>query len=312
MKVHVIVDFSYIYYKYKFALESGRLKHLTANVDMNGTNTTRDISIVYYCMNEIEGIRRGFEKQGHSVVTSVCFDMPSISRKQIADESSNSDGYKGGRKKSLDEADFSDIRWVQRVLTQAGHNTYRVEGIEADDLVRHLSINSEDKFDYQIIYTSDKDLLINITDKTQVMRHKAKKKSVLVTKENYVGYLKDEFGCIIPYNSIMLFLATKGDSADNVKGISGFGPAAFQKYAEWLWKNGTDFEKMTDYTFVERTIKGSIEYLKSNQIEQALDSLCLVRPMDLSGSGIDITYNESTKELREQAYTPLGMVSNIP
>lgn len=311
MKVHVIVDFSYMYYKYKFSLESGRLRRFSANVDVNGTNMTRDISIVYYTMSEIEGIRRGFIKQGHDVTLSICFDMPSIVRKQLADNGDSNSDYKGGRKKSLDESDFSDIRWIQRILTEAGHNTYRVEGVEADDLVRHLVVNTKDKFDYTIIYTSDKDLLINVDDTVNVMRHKSGKKSELVTKENFTDYLRNEFGCIIPFNSIMLFLATKGDVSDHIKGIAGFGPAAYQKYAEWLWNRGIDFTRMIDYAYVVDVINESGEYLKPNQMEQALESLSLVRPMDLSGSNIEITFNVSTEEKRKQAYLPLNMTSLI-
>ena len=50
---------------------------------------------------------------------------------------------------------------IGRLLNEAGHNTYRYDGYEADDLVTYLAQNYKDVFDYTIIYTPDKDLKVN-------------------------------------------------------------------------------------------------------------------------------------------------------
>ena len=160
MVIHSIWDFTFLYYKYHFAMKSGRLRQLTCPINWKGTVIEKDISVIYYSIAEIEKQRRKLEEQGHSVVSSICFDMPS-KRKELAD----GEDYKEGRQKTLKDEDFENIELIETILSEAGHNTYRFEGYEADDLVTFLAKNYKDVFDYTIIYTPDKDLAVNIDEK---------------------------------------------------------------------------------------------------------------------------------------------------
>ena len=48
MKAHIIIDYSFLYYKYKFQLESGKMKRLTQLMEWHGANIEKDVSQIYY------------------------------------------------------------------------------------------------------------------------------------------------------------------------------------------------------------------------------------------------------------------------
>ena len=186
MNVHVLVDYSFLYYKYKFQLDSGRMRRLTCNMEWEGQVIDKDISQVYYSLREIEGFRRDWENKGHNVVVSVCFDMPS---KRKIENTAVSEKYKSNRENKLGSDDFKNIQFAEKLLNQAGHNTYRVDGFEADDLITHIVKLYKDKFDATIIYTPDADLLVNICGNVAAMRYKSGKQYTLVTLSNFTDYL---------------------------------------------------------------------------------------------------------------------------
>ena len=125
MKVHVIVDFMHIYYKYFFQLREGKLSRLSAPVDWNGSVIEKDTTLIYYPLRDIENIRKSFESNGHEVTMSICFDSPSHRKDEGV---SGGEEYKANRQHNLRDDDFKNIDFVKRMLDTAGHNTYKVDG----------------------------------------------------------------------------------------------------------------------------------------------------------------------------------------
>lgn len=124
MKIHLIVDFMYLYYKYKFTIDSNRIRRLTADipcVQPDGTTqlVKTDVSYLYYPLKEIEGFRKTFEKEGHDVTMSICFDAISMRKADNVE-------YKSNRTKKLGETDFSRISKIMELLDKAGHNIYKL------------------------------------------------------------------------------------------------------------------------------------------------------------------------------------------
>ena len=311
MLVHAIVDYSFLYYKYKFQLDSGKMRHLTAPINWKGTVIEKDISQIYYSIKEIEGFRRKLEMAGHDVIVSVCFDMPSM-RKQgdstpEGDEAANK--YKSNRVKRLNEDDFENIQFVQKLLSDAGYNTYRFEGFEADDIIAHLVNNYRDAFDYNVIYTPDADLLVHINTNVGACRYKAKRGYASVDINNFSEYLGEEMKCQMPYNALVLFKSTVGDKSDCIDGIKKFGPKAFDKLVDTLNASGLDWTTMRDWRQVEEVITrlGESGYFTPDQTTQALESLSLVRPMVFEENVVQAPMKHSTRELREASYMPYGM-----
>lgn len=310
MKLHIVIDFSHIYYKYYFRLKSGygNIKRLTAPVDWNGTVIEKDVSLIYYPMRDIENIRKQLELSGHDVTMSICFDMPS----QRKNDETGSE-YKSNRVHRLTDEDHKNIQFIEKTLNKAGHNTYRIEGYEADDLVNYLANTYADEYEYTIIYTNDKDLFVNINDKIGVMRYKTNTGEYSqVDKNSYERYLEPEFKTFIPYNLIGLYLSTVGDKSDNIKGIEKFGPKAFEKLLKNIDnKYHPDYTKCGDYTELSKIVDMCKEFLTEEQFVQLQESFSLVANVQVIDD-LAVPNRKSTEELRKEAYMPMKMISLIP
>lgn len=309
MRIHVIIDFMHIYYKYFFQLREGKIRRLSAPVEWNGTVIEKDTTLIYYPLRDIEGIRKNMEVLGHDVTISVCFDMPSH-RKDVG--VAGGEEYKSGRQKNLTETDHENIQFIEKILQKAGHNTYRIDGYEADDIVNHLVRNYKDNFEYTIIYTNDKDLIINVCSNVGIMRFKQYKGYTQVDLNNYEQYLEPEFKTFIPYNALGLYLASVGDTADRIKGITKFGPKAFSKLiTKVAAKNKIDWSKCGDYDELSKVVAMCEEFLTPEQFTQLTQSFALVANLEIIEEVKEPT-NKTTKEARELAYNPYAMVSLIP
>lgn len=300
MKLHIIIDFMHIYYKYFFQLKEGKIKHLSSII--NGEE--RDTSLVYYTLRDIENIRKGLEKLGHNVTMSICFDMKSKRREQDAE-------YKADRPNNLGSDDFNNIDIIEELLGKVGYNTYRFEGYEADDIVNYLIRNYSQDYEYSIIYTNDKDLLINIKDNVGVMRFKQYKGYTQVDIKNYEEYLEKEFKVFIPYNMLGLYLSSAGDSADKIKGIHKFGPKAFSKLLTKVMSTCTvDMKSCGDYKQLEKVVEECSKYLTEEQFIQLKDSFKLVSNIELSCE-VKEPSKKDTEELRKSTYELIGFNSLV-
>lgn len=300
MRIHVVVDFTYILYKYKFTLLSGRLKTLTYG--------DRDVSLLYYCLKEVEGFRSKLEGVGHDVTMTVCFDSKSARAEQAE---RNGEEYKGKRVNKLTSSDFELIEEIKDTLDTAGYNVLKQMGYEADDLVYTIVQREKDNFDYTIVYTPDKDVLINIDDRVGVMRYKQKKGYEQIEKDNFSAMMSNEFNCFIPYNVLALYLSSVGDKADNIKGISSFGPVAYSKLIGRLIADGygENWEQYRDFDRMQHLIEACHKYLNDSQYKELMDSFNLVRPMVVDSRYLPSELSRSSRELREMAYGKYGFQS---
>ena len=320
MLLHLLVDYSFLYYKYKFQLDSGRIRRLTAPLNWKGAVIEKDISQIYYSIKEIEGFRRRFENAGHDVFISICFDSPS-KRKELLQkigEEAEANKYKSNRVKHLSDEDFENIQFVQKLLTKAGYNTYRFNGYESDDIIAHLINNYGGAFDYNVIYTPDLDLLAHISTNVSACRYKAAKGYTDVGIKNFSDYIGTELKCQMPYNALILYKATVGDKSDCIDGIKKFGVKAFDKLVDKLNTEGVDWTLFRDYDKVKELINNLVStgYFTEDQGNQAQTSLLLVRPLEFindDGSAIEVVQpkNHSNKDLREAAYMEYGMKSLV-
>lgn len=306
--VHLIFDYTYLYYKYKFALETGRMRRLSTKVDVNGVVEERDVSQIYYSLREIEKARKDWETKADKVTVSVCFDMGS-SRKD--DDTEEAKKYKSNRAKTLNETDFENIQIVERMLSEANHNTYRFIKYEADDLIHILLDKYKSKFELNVIYTPDADVLMNICSNVSAMRYKSGKGYTNITVHNFEEVLSSEMKCSIPYNSLMLYKCTVGDKSDLVDGIKKFGPKAFDKLVDYLNAKNINWSICGTKDVVKQILDACTGYLSNEQIEQARGALDIVAPKP--EEDIVVTYPDkvSTREYRENAYGKYEMFSLV-
>lgn len=125
--------------------------------------------------------------------------------------------YKGGRTPMPDEMRMQ-IPFIKQYLDLVGIKRYEMPLYEADDIIGTMAKLGE-KEDYMVeVYSSDKDLLQLITDKTTVF---SCKKGLTDLEEFTPSHFMDKYG-ISPIQMIDL-KALMGDASDNIKGIKGVG-----------------------------------------------------------------------------------------
>ena len=305
MRIHLIIDFMHLYYKYKFTIESGRIRRLTTDIDNVGISQREevDISYVYYPLKEIEGFRRMYENDGNEVIISVCFD--SKSKRTEIDPS-----YKSSRVSKLKPDDMNNIEVIKTLLGRAGYNTYWIAGMEADDIIANLINKYSSNFDFNIIYTNDTDILVNVRKGVGVGRYKIRKGYTSVGLRNFSTYCSEEFKCNIPYNGILLYKVLCGDKSDEVKGVQGFGPAAFNRFVDHIGNN-IDWTCMADERYLTMLLHNSRDYLGDSAVEQALGCLELIKHVDIPIGELMIPNRVSSNILRQEAYGPFKMNSLI-
>ena len=132
-----------------------------------------------------------------------------------------------------------------------------------------------------------------------------------VAKSNYEGYLAKEFKVRIPYNAIGLYLASVGDSSDKIKGITKFGPKAFEKLLIKLDENeNINWVECGDYEKMREVIEKCRKYLDDRQFEELQSSFNLVANVELNCE-LPEPIEKSTEDKRRDAYSELNMFSLI-
>lgn len=306
-KFHIIVDFSYLYYRYFFKLKQDinkkyGIKKLTSIVDGVEVETT----YMYHIGKDIESFREQlYDMAGYDneITVSICFDSKSERKDEDAE-------YKAKREHRLGDEDFNNMRNLMKFFGDIGYNIYKEEGKEADDLVYSLVELYKNDYDLTIIYTPDKDLMVNICDNVGVMRSNTSKSGYdVVYKKNYERYLSEKLKCRIKYNSILLYLSMVGDTVDGIKGIKGFGPKAFDKFINVLENVEFDFEKLSHTEEVKKVLISYEEDYKGkneNALDEALKSLEMAKSRLVE---VEKPIKKDTKDSRNAVYARFGMKS---
>lgn len=294
--IHVIIDLYYIYYRYKYTIESGKIKHLYADIN----NKTVDVSYIYYTLKGIENEISKFIDD--NITVSICIDSPT-DRQQVSSE------YKTNRNK-LGDYDRYNLSMIENILKQIGYNVYKEYNAEADDLVTGLVNLYHKDFDMTYIFTPDADILVNLKKDVHIYRFKSSLKShVLITPDNFTEILSAEYGCEMPYNCIVLYKALCGDKSDKIAGIKGFGAKSFNKLIASLRNDNFDFRLLASYKNVETAIMMKEAFITcgdKNKLAEALQSLELIRSRETEAVKVrpirDVNIEENKKVIYGERY----------
>lgn len=281
MIVHNVIDVSPLYYRYVY-----RMRY----------SEKSDIPVMYFVLREIEAIREGVESRGADAITSACFDAPNSFRKQLI-RSEQSDEYKSGRKKVIDENDFRDIEIMKNMLRETGVNVFCKEGCEADDLMAKVANHYKDDFELTVLYSTDKDMMVNIKDSIGMRRY-IDGIWRTISESNFVQEASESFKTTMPYNAIGLYLSTVGDTADRIPGIRKFGPKAFEKLVRDGNEHHIDWSELTNYDKVAETLIKcrDIGIISDEQLKEAVNSFNMVRTIEIGDSESVGAYIEETAE----------------
>ena len=308
MRAHVIIDYTFLYYKYTFQLIKGLMPKLTCDIKQkDGTVENRDISQVYYSLREIEKFRKSMESVDGEIVFSVCFDMPG-SRSHLNSETASQ--YKANRKSVLNSTDFENMYLVEDILRNAGYNTYRVPEREADDVIYALNHKFSSQFDKTIVITPDIDLAQLIDEKTYLNRYKSKTGYTIIGFNNF-DIVGTELKCDIPYNAVTMYKSTVGDTSDHIPGIKKFGAKAFEKMVQNI-AGKIDWASCVNPEYVREVMNSELikGYLGEDKWTQAIDCMELVLPQHIDSELISSPDSIPTSE-KSKEYLKYSMISLV-
>ena len=236
-------------------------------------------------------------KDRDNLVISICFDSKNNKRKEF------DSSYKSNRDNELGNYDFDMIDNFIYPIYDKIYDAYKLDGYEADDLIVSLAKKS-DGFDKIYIMSPDKDLAHLVNDKVSCIKSSTMNSNkYIVDLESYVDILSGKMGAKVPYNSILLYLCTVGDTPDCIKGIKGFGKSAFNKMVH--------SNPNIDYSVLD-TKEKIVDFLKGQfdgeKLEQALHSLELVYPLDVN---VDLKDSNLSKEDRMEVFKEYGFNSLV-
>ncbi len=139
------------------------------------------------------------------------FDGPDNSKKRQEIYSE----YKMHRKKAPEDL-YPQIDWAYAFCKKAGIPALCVPEVEADDAIASIALWAKNKGIHSRICTSDKDLFQIICEEIQVIN--IHKNGLLIDEKK----VEEIYG--VRPDQMLDLLAIMGDTADNIPGLSGFGP----------------------------------------------------------------------------------------
>lgn len=325
MKNLVIIDFMYLMHRHMYAIKDREKKNNDQPI-MTNPNTGEESARLYFALRDLESIIQKHQDGNTDIV--VCSDRKS-KRKELLAETTD---YKANRDPDrFTDLDSAAIKNTLALLIQAGIPTIGIEGYEADDLIHSIVKQHGNKYEHIIIYTPDSDLGVLIDNKVSLMRYKSVyskygyngrgnhsnflEAHALVTRENYEQYFTEECSkkgpVTIDYNSLMFYKVTVGDTSDHIKGIIGFGNAAYEKLRNKLLQRGT--ASVLKQLYCEEAVTGMLNAMLSNQFinekqyTQAIEALQFVKPYYVDIDATWITTIPSLKERKKVYETTWGV-----
>lgn len=118
---------------------------------------------------------------------------------------------------------FSTISHIQKFIDVLGIKTIYPVNMEADDVIRYLSLERDESI---LIVSSDRDLLQLVNNKVSVY---LPNKDLIVDENNFETVANVKKHLFILYKSIL------GDVSDNIDGLEKFGPVRAKALAEKIY-----------------------------------------------------------------------------
>ncbi|HKA87395.1 MAG TPA: DNA polymerase I [Haliangiales bacterium] len=196
----VIVDASTYIYRSYFALKGARGVEMSTSTGMpTGALKVFASTLMRLYLDE------------KPELIAVVFDAPGPSFRHALYPA-----YKEGRRETpLDLV--PQLPWFERIARAFHVPTLRVPGVEADDVIATLARKARVAGIATAIFGTDKDLMQLVDDKVHLVDDRDKKNVVVYDP----GRVMQKFG--VPPARVGEWLALRGDTSDNIPGVSGVG-----------------------------------------------------------------------------------------
>lgn len=120
------------------------------------------------------------------------------------------------------------LRWVKKLTNALGHNTYEMEGKEADDLIASAVRQKKSEVNQIVIVSSDKDLAQLVETGVEQLVPPPTANPKLGWRILDSNAIQQKFG--VSPGQILDYLSVIGDQSDNIPGLSGVGPKTATKW----------------------------------------------------------------------------------
>ncbi|GHU92645.1 hypothetical protein FACS1894208_00150 [Clostridia bacterium] len=258
----LLIDLQHIYYRCWFT----RDRHAEL-LTSSGRNVAH-VKVVYdECLKIVDDVT--FRYDADKVSVAVCCEGAGSIKKELYPE------YKANRTNRLDANNYTEIAYIAGALEKLGATTIAVNGYEADDVVYTLTkhFNGQET----VVYTNDADLLMHVNENVDVwIRRNAEYRPV--TRKRFAK--QASFICKRDawYNDIVMYKSCVGDTSDNIKGVRGYGGAAYSKRLHLLEEQYPNLEIPTGSTEV---LKFAEEYMAftPDKLQEFEHSLKMVSPL---------------------------------
>lgn len=208
--------------------------------------------------------------------------------------------YKAGRSLKVNrEYDFENpdaqiesfrdqLKTLDKYLSLMPVSTFKVDGLEADDIIAYLWGYVYDKTDEKVIVSTDKDFYQLLDQKTTV--YSPAKKKFFSSSD-----LVETLG-ILPENFIYMKALT-GDKSDNIDGIKGLGPKTVMKLFPFLSEKFVELDVILDFARENKDVKAKYKTINGAR-EIVINNVAL---MQLSSPFMT---PQAARSIREKLCTP--------
>lgn len=319
MTQYVLIDFRHLCYKAR------NLPKLTITTTIGNQQRVIDTTIASFVVKDI------YYKSGRASYPTAVFleggreGIPTFRKEyfqRLVNEGTDlTKGYKEGRK-GESHAFYHAVNTAEELIKH-GISVYRVERLEADDLiaamVRKIKYHMGDTTTPIVILTNDNDMLPLVDDQVSVYIRSPRtyaepgcieyKGYYQVTPRTWYDYLEgtSEYGeFYIPYNSMLLYKLIRGDSADAYKGAcKGLGKVSYSNLMRQMEQAGVDFENIFRYGNDFDTIMRPVleQWFKEEEVER-MHTLYKGIDMIQSHNGVDYLH----EKLRAPLQIDLGVL----
>ncbi len=177
--------------------------------------------------------------------------------------------YKATRPPTAEELKIQ-MPLLQELLTSSGFRVVILEGVEADDAAASIAKKVQQKGNEAVILSSDKDLFQILDVHIRMMRPI---KNGISGAEIYdTKSFVSEYG--FPPSSMSDYLAIIGDSADNIKGITGIGEKTAKKILSAFPKLEEIFSSLDK---LGKSTRAKFEAVGLNEAIEKRDKLIMLR-----------------------------------
>lgn len=248
------------------------------------SNEGKNISCIYGFFNTLHQLLEKFKPD--TLIVALDSIGPTFRHKEYPE-------YKANRDKTPEDL-HEQIPVIEEILVAMKVQTIRCNGFEADDIIATITKKNNSDKNTIYIFSNDKDLLQLVNDSVFVINSDQKNKLNILNKDDVKRDWK------VGPEKILDLLSLVGDSADNVKGVSGIGIKTAQKIltnynSVFELLENIEVDQILTSRLKQKLIDGKDSFLQAKSLIKLDDNV----PIDFNFDKTEFDFIATSKKLFE-------------